>query len=132
MLILLPGVCLLVHTPTSRNPDLKHLGIVLTKPKQNEFGIKEVLLVKVSSIRSRVPYDSACEMGVTDHAFIKHPSFVFYAHAEKYSEQILKSGFGNEFKNYGMLEEAVLERVTKGLLTSSLTPNGIKRYFLGG
>lgn len=118
-----------MHTPSPSNPDLKHLGIVLTKPKKNEFGTREILLVKVTSIRRYVPHDPTCLLNAEDYPFIKHSSYVYYALADKYDEQIIKDGHGSTFINHGVLEEKVLDRVTKGLLASSQTPNVLKRYF---
>lgn len=60
---------------------------------------------------------------------IQHPSYVYYAQANKYDVEVIKSGHGNIFKNYGVLEDGVLQRVSKGLIISSQTPNHLKKYF---
>ena len=122
-------MCLLVHTPSASNPDLNHLGIVLTKPRENEGGTTEILLVKVTSVRPYVPHDKSCILVAGDHPMINHPSYIYYAQAKKYDVEIIKSGYRNTFKNYGFLEESVLQRVTEGLITSPQTPNILKNYY---
>ena len=118
-----------MHTPSPSDPDLKHLGIVLTKPKKNELGTREILLVKVTSIRRYVPHDDTCLLNTADYSFIKHPSYVYYKFADKYDAQIIKDGHGSTFINHGVLEDKVLDRVTKGLIASPYTPNSLKKCF---
>ena len=66
---------LLVPSGPAHDPDQKHLFILLTDPAQVlDYTEKHSLLVGVTTIRSGIPHDSACELHSGDHAFIKRRS----------------------------------------------------------
>lgn len=69
---------LLIPSGPAGDLQRKHLFVCVTDP----VGVgKDVLLVSVSSLIPRQPYDSTCRLYVGDHPFIRHDSYVAYARA---------------------------------------------------
>ena len=81
-------------------------------------GTRKLVVVNASSAHG--PVDRTCMLLPTDpdaHPWIKHDSFVFYAHMDLYSER--------ELLNYKPRQPAsrdLLRRIQRGALASDLTP----------
>ena len=122
---------LLVPSGAMRDPDQKHLFILLTDPVQIfDYEGKHSLLVGITTIHPGIPHDPACELYAGDHPFIKHKSFVYYAEARIEISQKLVDGVKRGiFSPQGMLAEEIFARVYHGLeLSRSTTPKILEFY----
>ena len=122
---------LLVPSGAMRDPDQKHLFILLTDPaKIFDYEGKHSLLVGVTTIHAGIPHDPACELYAGDHPFIKHKSFVFYAEARiEISQKLIDGVKRSIFSPQGMLAEDIFARVCHGLtLSRSTTPKVLAFY----
>ena len=122
---------LLVPSGATRDPDQKHLLILLTDPaKIFDYEGKHSLLVGVTTIHAGIPHDPACELYAGDHPFIKHKSFVYYAEARiEISQKLIDGVKRGIFSDQGMLAEDIFARVCHGLtLSRSTTPKVLAFY----
>ena len=108
---------------THRNPDNRHLCIVLNDPRIEEGN--QALYVPVITVRRK--FDATCILDVGDHPFIRHRSCVHYAAMGQRSEaHLLKVGIIQE-----PLREDVLRRVIEGVSASRHSAPWAKKLVLG-
>jgi hypothetical protein len=111
---------LLIPSGPAHDPDQKHLFVVLTDPVEVlEFAGKHSLLVGIASIYPDVPHDPACELHAGDHEFIRHKSYIAYAHARIEPSQKLVNGVkSGDLVPKTMLAQEIFARVCKALAES--------------
>ncbi len=122
---------LLIPSGPARDPDRKHLFIVLTDPAQVlEYTEKHSLLVGVTSFQTGLPHDPTCLLGAGDHEFIRHRSYVHYARALiQPSQGILNGVKKGVLVPKAMLVEEIFARVCRGLVESRSTPRKIVSFY---
>jgi len=107
------------------DPDRKHLFVLLTNPCLIE---NSVLMVVISSRRPN--YDPSCELNVGDHEFVRHPSFVEYAHGRIQLvaglERGLRDGTLHEKAEFAA---AIFQRICAGLVASPFTAKRLITYY---
>lgn len=113
-----------IHIPNTGPQGEGHLHIVLT----NLCKEKNHLLVNVSSAHNKC--DRTCLLGQGDHKFIVRPSFIIYAHAAIWKEEVLLKGINDQYMTYrGQIDAKVFALICTGLLTSPRTKPIIKEYY---
>lgn len=107
---------LLYPSPSTRDPNGKHLFILLTGP----YGpAKQVLMVSVITLRREGRYDDSCILKPGDHEFIKHESCVAYSLCRLEPAEKLSNGVAcRAFTDCGLLLEPVFDRVIAGMRKS--------------
>lgn len=122
---------LLVPSGPENDPDRKHLFILLTDPADAGAGVKAVLMVSLSSIKSGVPHDPACLLYPGDHPFVKRDSFVVYQKARiEEADKVLRGVKDGKLVPQDPMDSAVFARICKGLEDSRLTPPKLLRFYL--
>jgi hypothetical protein len=122
---------LLVPSGPAHDPERKHLFIVLTDPAAVlDFAAKQSLLVGVESIYPDAPHDPACELHAGDHDFIRHKSYVAYAHARiEPSQKLVNAVKEGLLIPKALLVEDIFARVCLGLMESRFTPPRILTFY---
>lgn len=121
---------LLVPSGTGNDPDRKHLFILLTDPIDDGSGVKKVLMVSISSLRSGVPHDPTCVLYPGDHPFIKRESFVFYARTRiEETDPLLRGVKDGKLVAQDPMESGIFARICKGLEESRFTPSKILKFY---
>ena len=124
--MLTPGQTFIRPSGTERDPERKHLFVVLTAPCENRLQ----LLVPVSSIKAGVKYDNTCELSAGCHPFITVDSFVFYRKLEQLRMNSIvdyvNSGY---FISKPEIHTTDFNRIEAGVETSPFAARGMKRYF---
>lgn len=121
-----PQNTLLIPSGTYESPDKKHLFIIMTKACAES----QHLLLSVSSIKDGIWHDPTCELEVGCHEFIKRPSFVFYAKAERArTDGLIACVKGWTYTPRARLDDDVFARVCDGVSASLHTPRWAKKYF---
>jgi len=103
-----------------------HLHVVLNDP----FGkLREVLIVPICSAHEG-SYDSSCILGVGDHKFLTHKSFISYHHLSIVGAEKLEKGVKlGEFKQFDPIDTAIFARICYGLSKSnSVAPLHLNFY----
>jgi hypothetical protein len=116
------GDCFVVQAPTSPKD---HLYIIITEPREDG----SFVIVNVTSCEYEDIDDLTCILNSSDHGFISHDSFVFYAKATiayeaEWSKAIKLQG-GNQTTSMG---KNVVKDILCGIFESDLTPDDIKKY----
>ncbi|MBF0136544.1 MAG: hypothetical protein H7833_20715 [Magnetococcus sp. DMHC-1] len=120
----------LVPSGPRNDPEKKHLFIVLTDPFDSGFGKKYVLLVSVSSIKNKIPYDKTCILNPGDHSFIKRRSFIYYGRSRIEDAMELIDGVkDNKLIPCEPLEQNIFSSVCEGVYNSPQTPRGIIEFY---
>lgn len=123
-----PGATLLVPS----GPHGLHLFIILLGPVAlPSYGPDlQTGMVSVTTIRSGVPHDVACELRAGDHPFVRHPSYVAYRYMRidraTHIAQMVASGV---WKTHEPCTPELLARVTAGARRSRLIPRAFKPWF---
>ena len=123
-----PGNTLLVPS----GPNGLHLFIIALGPSVlPAYGSGlQVLTASATTKRDGIPYDPACVLGVGDHPFIQHTSYIAYRHMRLDSvahvERMVSSSCWTPHEPCG---GELLERVVAGIYTSKLTPREFKQLF---
>jgi hypothetical protein len=122
---------LLIPSASVSDPNRKHLFILLTNPHPHpESNIKSSLLVSVSTMYPRLPFDPACKLFAGDHPFIKHDSYVVYRTARIETADKLINGVSQGIFNHKeTLSGEIFARVCHGLTTSDFTAPTILRFY---
>ena len=122
---------LLVPSGAMRDPDQKHLFILLADPARIlDYEGRHSLLVGITTIHPGIPYDPTCKLYAGDHPFIKHKSFVYYAEARIEISQKLVDGVRRGiFSPQGMLAENIFARVCHGLTLSRFTTPKVLAFY---
>lgn len=71
------GSTLLIPSGPNRDPNRKHLHIVIAESRRAP---RQLLIVGVSSWHEKA--DATCRLRPSDHPFIQHDSYVHYRHAD--------------------------------------------------
>lgn len=117
-----PQRSLTIHIPETGKTG--HLFIILTNTCENGWN----LLVPVCSAIGR--YDRTCLLGVGDHKFIKHQSYVMYAKMDLYQAQHLIDQVRNGTFGYeGVVDERVFALVCAGVGSSEFAAPKHQQYF---
>ncbi|MEL5876056.1 hypothetical protein [Cereibacter sphaeroides] len=88
------------------------------------------LLLSISSIKEGIWHDSTCVLDPGCHEFVKRPSFVLYAKAERVRAQgLIKCVEGWIYTPRARLDDEVFARVCAGVDASPHTPRWAKAYF---
>ncbi|MBI5805591.1 MAG: hypothetical protein ACYDEQ_00620 [Desulfocucumaceae bacterium] len=118
------GDTFLMHLPGSASKPYYHLFIVLTDP---EPGTGKLVAVMVQTAQDHTEKTVVLQKG--EHPFVKQPTSVQYTHADYYfASKIVKAFARNICHKQASLDAAVLDKVRKGLLASTHTPNSILEY----
>ena len=123
--ILIPG------TGGRDNPDGAHLHVVLTDTCSSGCN----LLVPICSVPSQKKrrHDRTCLVGIGDHEFLKHPSYVAYYRMRHYSETVLLKHIHDKyFEMRDPLDERVFALVCAGIGRSDESAPRYQRYFATG
>lgn len=106
---------LLFPSPGARDPNGKHLFIVLTDPCGPA---NQVLMVGVATLRDK-GCDMTCVLKPGDHEFIKVESYVAYSFCRIECADKLVTGVKNGvFVDKGLLDEKIFDRVLTGVRKS--------------
>ena len=122
------GTLLIVSGPR-HDVDRKHLFVICTDPDGD--GLQ--LIVSICSVpQDGSPYDTTCILQPHEHAFLRKPSYIFYARAQLVKRAALEKGVRlvEMITKEDMNGQAFL-KVTSGLCRSPQTPRKIKRYYEG-
>lgn len=121
--ILIPG------TGGRDNPDGAHLHVVLTDTCQGGYN----LLVPICSIKPHRKYDRTCLLGVGDHDFLTHPSYVAYYRMVPYAASVIRRHLDAKFFK---LKDPIVERafalICAGVQRSQESAPRYQRYFSTG
>lgn len=120
------GDTLLIPSGTEHDPDKKHLFIICNDLcPQNCF-----LLVPVTSWTGRL-CDSTTKLGISDHPFIRHESYILYRKSEIMRYEKLENGINKGIiKKQEKVNAQTLLRIINGVDKSAHTPRKCKKYFL--
>jgi hypothetical protein len=90
----------------------------------------QLAMVSVTSIRAGIPHDSTCELGVGDHPFIQHPSYVNYRHLRMDASPHVEKMIGDSiWLPHQPCTLELLNRIVAGVCASKLTPREFKALF---
>lgn len=123
-----PGATLLVPS----GPGGLHLFIFVLGPVVlPAYGPSpQTAMVSITSIRSGVPHDAACEVNAGDHPFIHHPSYVAYRYmrldSAAHVELMVSRGV---WTVHAPCSPQLLDRVVAGARTSRLMPREFRVLF---
>lgn len=121
------GKTLLIPSGTHKDPDKKHLYVILT----NSCPKGQHLLVPVCSIVPRRYHDPSCEIEPGEHEFINHKSYVEYRFCSNMnSEHITTCVDGWVYNARPDMGPALLERVCDGVEASTEIPMWAREYFI--
>jgi hypothetical protein len=113
---------LTIHIPDTGKTG--HLFIILTNTCERGLN----LLVPVCTVTGR--FDRTCLLGVGDHKFIRHPSYVMYSKMDLYSAKHLTSQVRAGIFGYeGVLDERVFALVCAGVASSDFAAPKHQKYF---
>lgn len=105
--------------------EVHHLFAVMNNPCLEQ----RCLLVNITSIKDGKYHDRACELGVGDHPFIKHPSYVLYRLADTMrADRISKLVGLNWYLTREDWDAKVFQRIVDGIRISEDTVPRIVRY----
>jgi hypothetical protein len=103
----------------------EHLFVVIAGIQVID-GKEKVLLAPIESHHNKA--DSSCLLGVGDHEFIRHPSFVGYHHCRIHDVKTLEEFLSSRYYRAAdtAVSTPVLERIKLGYEASSRIPRYIK------
>ncbi|HAT50383.1 MAG TPA: hypothetical protein DCS88_08615 [Alphaproteobacteria bacterium] len=120
----------LIPSGPQRDPNRKHLFVLLTDPDPVRFGVESVLIVPISSVREGIPYDRTCVLESGDHPFIKHRSFVSYAWSRiEDVTKIMRGVQGGQLVAHKQVNEKIFGCICQGVDDSPQTPWGIQKFY---
>ncbi len=103
-----------------------HLYVIVT----DSCAENRQLLVNVSTIYPETYYDNTCVIEAGEHPFIKHSSYIVYRQARiDRTEHLIKCVNGWVFRPSQPVSDDLLERISKGFLSSHHVSRLIKNYF---
>jgi len=118
--------------PSGPGDDQKHLFVIIHGPAAlPTYGpVEQLVLVGMSSIKSGLPYDSACEILPGEHPFAVRPSFMEYRYARinqvTHTMQMVASGVWGAKEPFSA---DLLSRVVRGVGVSKLVRREVKKIF---
>lgn len=102
-----------------------HLHIVITPPTQ----LDEVIVVSITSRRKRSDTTTCFEVG--DHAYVRHPSVIFFRKARITTIGAIEALISNyDAKKKEPMDEKHLKRCRAGLIESEQTTNEVRQFFV--
>jgi hypothetical protein len=120
------GNTLLIPSGTPREPDKKHLFVVLTDECKDGFH----LLVSISTIRPNVFHDPACIIKAGEHPFIAMDSYAAYRLSQTTgAAHIVKCVDGWLYMKKEPASDVLLQRLCDGVETSQFAPARIQNYY---
>lgn len=121
-----PKNTLLIPSGTFEAPDKKHLFIIMTAICNQGHH----LVLSASSVKEGVKYDATCELEIGCHEFIKKPSYILYARAERLrSAGLVKCVDGWVYTPKERLADDVFARVCAGIEGSPFIPKWARKYY---
>lgn len=122
---------LLIPSGPTHDPERKHLFVLLTDPIESpDYQGKQVLLVSIASVHKNLPYDTTCIIQPTEHRFIKHESYVFYAKARiEAANALLRGVKSGQLIPHDLMNDGLIQRIANGLLQSPHTTPKILRFY---
>lgn len=122
---------LLIPSGPAQDPNRNHLFILLTDPVNNpDSGIKFVLMVSLSSVKTGRYHDSTCLLYPGDHPFISSPSYIDYSRARiEDAAKVLNGVKQGLFAPKGTIDAGIFARICKGLLDSRHTTPKMRNFF---
>lgn len=103
-----------------------HLFVILT----NTCKDGDNLIVPVCSIRAGRAYDPTCSLGVGDHDFLRHPSYVAYNFLKRENAANLVKKVADGVVAYkGIMADPVFARICAGVELSDDASPVHQRYF---
>lgn len=121
---------MLVPSGPGIDPNRKHLFILLTDPIDDGTGVKVVLMVPVSSLKTGVPNDQTCILYPGDHPFIKRESFVYYARARlEMADKLLRGIKEGKLVALDPIDSGIFARICQGLEQSRFTPAKLLSFY---
>ena len=86
-------------------------------------------MVSVTTLRSGIPHDEACELNTGDHPFIRHASYIAYRHmrvdSTAHVQRMVADGV---WKPHEPCSPELLDRVVAGARASRLIPREFKLW----
>lgn len=121
---------LLIPSGPARDPDRKHLHIVLNDPYPDKNQDLKVLIVSVASTPASNLYDASCTLFPSEHPFIVNHSYVAYHRLDLVDPGLLEQKVQkNEFVAKPLLDEKFFAYVVQGLRDSPYVSPIYLRYF---
>lgn len=107
-----------------------HLHVVMNDPVFSaEHSAHSILLVNISSVKDGVPYDATCVLDAGCHPFVKHQSYVSYAHAVvSNAERVAVKVTAGEIVQKDDVSEGIFTRVLQGFFESDQVTPKILRF----
>ncbi len=103
---------------------IKHLWIVITEPHPVT---SEVVVVNVSTLRHGA--DQTVTLGVGDHSFIRHQSFINFAGAQvRSAERIAELIAANKLERHDRCTDQLIKLLQQGIRSSEFTHKRILRF----
>ncbi|EIJ42003.1 hypothetical protein BegalDRAFT_1100 [Beggiatoa alba B18LD] len=121
----------LIPSGSLSDPDRKHLFVLLNDSFLDPVtNLEFILVVSITSLKSGIPYDATCVLKSGEHPFIQHDSYVLYHRAEiRETAQLKRCVEINQCIVKEMMNIDVFQRICKGLIESSFTPEKIKNFY---
>lgn len=118
------GDCLILEKPDRYS--ISHLWLVITEP----FGSPSRVII-VGLTTQRDGSDTTLVLTPGNHAFVRHPTVVFYADAREVEVNLLERlvALDTSRLHADPCSGDLLSRIRDGLLESSFTPRKIKNSF---
>lgn len=122
---------LLIPSGPDYDVERKHLFILVTDPVENfDTKIKEVLVVSLSTIKPKSPYDNTCIIHPKEHPFVKYDSFVSYREsAIKDCDKLINGVKQGIFEAKGIIDTPVFTRICSGIETSRFIPSKCLKFY---
>lgn len=118
----------LIPSGPQSDPTRKHLFVLLTYP----YGTPEqILLVPICSVPPDGCHDGTCPVGMRDHPFLKHDSYVAYDKCRvEFSTAVTRLVDNHYFVEKGMVSEELVLRIAAGLKVSKFTKPFAKKFLI--
>lgn len=88
------------------------------------------LAVNLTSICHEIEHDPTCVLGVGDHPFVRHPSYIFYRRAEILgADTIIQQVASGDIRTHEPCEEETFQRILDGFdISPHVTPK-VRSYY---
>lgn len=97
-----------------------HLFFVLTDPSKHS----SVLMVNATTLHTNAPFDGSCLLGVGDHSFFQHDSYIRYLSARIVPQQNLRTQIAakNVIYRPPPISSALFNRIATGTNSQLMEP----------
>jgi hypothetical protein len=117
------GKTLLIQSGPQHDPDRKHLFVIVAGPDEHD----NFVLVPICSIEPGVYSDPACNISASEHPFITHDSYAFYARARVAHRTNLKTMTdGWTYFEKQAVDPALFAKLVAGAASSRHAPRWAK------